>query len=79
MRTDDGYKVVLRSYGESTDNIGITALTSTVDITCKHYSTFTAIVDAVMPILEKEESDSRDENMNNTTLSVEEFAKYTSR
>lgn len=56
MKTDDGYKVVLRAYGESTDDIGITALTSTIGINCKHYSTFKAIVDAVMPILEKEES-----------------------
>lgn len=60
MKTDDGYKVVLRSYGESTHNIGITTLSSTVDITCKHYSTFKAIVDAVMPILEKEEGGSND-------------------
>lgn len=77
MKTDNGYKVVLRAYGDK-EGYGKTVLTSTVDITCKHYSTFTAIVDAVMPILEKEESDPRDENMNNTTLSVEEFAKYTS-
>ena len=58
MKTDDGYKVVLRAYGEPTPDIGITALTSTVCINCKHYSTFKAIVDAVMPILKKEEGDS---------------------
>jgi len=58
MKTDDGYKVVLRSYGEQTHDIGITGLSSTVCINCKHYSTFKAIVDAVMPILEKEEGDS---------------------
>ena len=60
MRTEDGYKVVLRSYGESTHDDGITELSSTVGIHCKHYSTFKAIVDAVIPILEKEESDLND-------------------
>ena len=57
MRTDDGYKVVLRAYGDI-HGLGQTVLTSTVDITCKNYSTFKAIVDAVTPILEKEEGDS---------------------
>lgn len=61
MKTDDGYKVVLRSYGQSTDDVGITALTSTVGINCQHYSTFKAIVDAVMPILEKEEKGDSDD------------------
>ena len=61
METDNGYKVVLRSYGEPTDNVGITALTSTVCINCQHYSTFKAIVDAVMPILEEEEKGVSDE------------------
>lgn len=58
MRTDDGYKVVLRAYGDN-QYYGTSELSSTVDITCKHYSTFKAIVDAVMPILEKEEGDSK--------------------
>ena len=58
MKTDDGYKVVLRSYGESTHDKGITELSSTICINCKHYSTFKAIVDAVMPILKEEEGDS---------------------
>lgn len=57
MKTNDGYKVVLRAYGD-THYYGINELSSTVCINCKDYSTFKAIVDAVMPILEKEEGDS---------------------
>lgn len=56
MRTDDGYKVVLRAYGDDCD-YGVTKLSSTVCINCKYYSTFKAIVDAVMPILKEEEGD----------------------
>ena len=57
MKTDDGYKVVLRAYGD-TQYHGINELSSTVCINCKYYSTFKAIVDVVIPILEKEEGDS---------------------
>ena len=60
MRTDDGYKVVLRSYGEQGISKEDKYLSSTIGINCKNYSTFKAIVDAVMPILEKEESDLND-------------------
>ena len=60
MKTEDGYKVVLRSYAEPGISKEDRYLSSTIGISCKHYSTFKAIVDAVIPILEKEESDLND-------------------
>ena len=60
MKTDDGYKVVLRAYGDNY-HYGVTGLSSTVCINCQNYSTFKAIVDAVMPILEKEEKGDSDD------------------
>lgn len=44
--SDTNYRVVLRSYDET--------LKSTVKIDCKNYDIFKEIVDAVSPILNKE-------------------------
>lgn len=55
MRTDDGYKVVLRGYGDDTISKSEKTLTTTVGIQCKYYDTFKKIVDAILPILESEE------------------------
>lgn len=60
MRTDDGYNVILRSYAEQGISKENRHLSSTIDIKCKHYDTFKKIVEAVTPILEKEEGDSDD-------------------
>ena len=57
MRTDDGYNVILRSYAEQGISKGDRYLSSTIDIKCKNYDTFKKIVEAVTPILEKEEGD----------------------
>ena len=48
---DSDYRVVLRSYCPS--------LKSTVKITCEDYNVFKEIVDAVIPILEKEDCKER--------------------
>lgn len=58
MKIEDAYKVVLKSYGEQGISKEDKYLSSVVDIKCKHYDTFKKIVEAVIPILEKEEGDS---------------------
>ena len=49
---NDNFKTILRSH----DDIRCRIL-STVEIQCDDYGTFKKIVDAVMPILEKEDND----------------------